>query len=634
MGWMPTFIGALAAAACLLATAAPAGANPYRSPGVLADDAADGRLGQSVSISGDGTVAVVGQPGYDGGAGAALVYANADGDWRFVQRLRPTGENGDGHFGAAVSMDFDGRMLVVGAPDDDGGVGSAWAFVLTDGAWTQQGQLTGVPGSRSFGASVAAASGGLAALVGAPLSDNGMGQVFTFNYDRDYGWYRLQKMHRVGVTGAAHFGASVALTRNSGAALVGAPNAGGGDGTVYAFSHFGLESPFWIDGAAIDSPDAGANFGASVAISSFGDHAMIGAPLADGGAGAVYKFRRSGEREAVFRNPSGSTTGRFGASVALAGTSDIDQLVVGAPGDNGEPGAVYDFDGSAEADWTWNGEALDPAAPCMPGDACGTSVAVAADGSHALVGVPGARDGDGTATHFKSAYITVPDQPISVYATGGVASAHVNWGAPWNSGGSPITGYTATASPGGRSCHATEPWWGCTVVGLTPGQAYTFTVTATNSVGTSTPSAASEPVVLAVAADVGGGSGGHDAPPNPGGGENAPRDPRGPSGGDTSVAPEHGPAATKRPAKPSGPVTRIKRTRNSITFSWSPSRKASVYRISELTRGKWKPVGSATVARFTRRGLRPHSRHSFSVRAADSDGALSAPLQTGWLTTK
>src|SRR4051812_48223958 len=126
------------AIAWLLTAAVPAKANPYRAPGALPGTGSGGRLGSSASLSGDASVAVVGEPGYDGDNGAALVYANADRAWRLVQRLQPTGESGTGRFGAAVSMDHDGRTLVVGAPDDAAGAGAAWVFALDDsGTWTQ-----------------------------------------------------------------------------------------------------------------------------------------------------------------------------------------------------------------------------------------------------------------------------------------------------------------------------------------------------------------------------------------------------------------------------------------------------------------------------------------------------------------
>uniref|UniRef100_UPI003F4955FB putative Ig domain-containing protein n=1 Tax=Ensifer adhaerens TaxID=106592 RepID=UPI003F4955FB len=75
----------------------------------------------------------------------------------------------------------------------------------------------------------------------------------------------------------------------------------------------------------------------------------------------------------------------------------------------------------------------------------------------------------------------VPGAPSGVVATAGNASAEVSFVAPVNTGGAPITGYTVTASPGGLT--ETGPASPLTVVGLTNGASYTFTVTAANSSG-------------------------------------------------------------------------------------------------------------------------------------------------------
>ena len=78
-----------------------------------------------------------------------------------------------------------------------------------------------------------------------------------------------------------------------------------------------------------------------------------------------------------------------------------------------------------------------------------------------------------------------PGAPTSVNATAGNAQATVSWTAPANDGGDTITGYTATAAPGSLTCTTTGATT-CTVTGLSNGTAYTFGVTATNSVGTGT----------------------------------------------------------------------------------------------------------------------------------------------------
>lgn len=87
---------------------------------------------------------------------------------------------------------------------------------------------------------------------------------------------------------------------------------------------------------------------------------------------------------------------------------------------------------------------------------------------------------------------TVPDAPTAVSATAGNAQATVSFTPPTSDGGAAITSYTVTTSPGGIT--ATGSSSPLTITGLTNGTPYTFTVVATNSVGSSAPSAASAPV--------------------------------------------------------------------------------------------------------------------------------------------
>ena len=95
------------------------------------------------------------------------------------------------------------------------------------------------------------------------------------------------------------------------------------------------------------------------------------------------------------------------------------------------------------------------------------------DGSHQRIQV---------ATGTVASSPGAPGQPLG---TPGDTTATISWPAA-DDGGSPVTGYTATA--GSQTC--TTATTTCTITGLTNGTSYSVTVTATNSVGTGPASAA------------------------------------------------------------------------------------------------------------------------------------------------
>ncbi len=106
-------------------------------------------------------------------------------------------------------------------------------------------------------------------------------------------------------------------------------------------------------------------------------------------------------------------------------------------------------------------------------------------------------DGYGTSTgsstlgwsFVSTAPPTTPDAPTSVIAIPGNTSLIAAWAAPGSDGRSAILDYTATATPGGRTC--TSATTTCTITDLTNGTSYTLTVVARNTLGLSPASVAS-----------------------------------------------------------------------------------------------------------------------------------------------
>jgi predicted phage tail protein len=104
--------------------------------------------------------------------------------------------------------------------------------------------------------------------------------------------------------------------------------------------------------------------------------------------------------------------------------------------------------------------------------------------------------GEGPASNRSAAITprTTPGAPVLGTATAGNGSTVVRWTAPAETGGAAITRYTVRTYQGTtlvKSTTAAATATSVTIRGLANGTSYTFTVTAANQVGWSSPSASS-----------------------------------------------------------------------------------------------------------------------------------------------
>jgi len=200
--------------------------------------------GWSVSLSGDGSTAIVGGRYDNNGVGAAWVFTRSDGVWS--QQAKLVGAGALGPFpaeqGNSVSLSEDGNTAIVGGPVDNSGAGAAWVYTRSHGEWSQHAKLVGAgavnsPSGASQGFSVSLSAGGNTAIVGGPLDNDGAGAAWTFTRSASGRWSQLgDKLVGAGAVGLAQQAGAVSLSGDGNTAIVGGnfDNDSAGAAWVYA----------------------------------------------------------------------------------------------------------------------------------------------------------------------------------------------------------------------------------------------------------------------------------------------------------------------------------------------------------------------------------------------------------------
>ncbi len=291
------------------------------------EETPEGHFGRSVAISGDGSTAVIGGTADTGGHGALWVFGRAGGQWtQKGAKILLAGEQGEGHVGASIGVSNDGSIILAGAPGDASQRGAAWVLTRESGGWFTQ-KLTGDEerGEAHFGNAVALSADGSTAIVGGRRDDGGRGAIWVFAPSGG-SWVqqgpKLTGDAEEGDDDQAAFGSGVALSANGNTALIGAPGDENKSGAAWLFARSGGEwvqqGPKLLDTTAAGETRRG-EFGASVAVRADGLTAIVGAPLEDRTAGAVWPFYDPGLLPGVTSIQPGSGPAGGGTSVTLRG---------------------------------------------------------------------------------------------------------------------------------------------------------------------------------------------------------------------------------------------------------------------------------------------------------------------------
>jgi hypothetical protein len=384
-----------------------------------------GSFGYSVALSSDGNTALMGAPGDKNGVGAAWVFTRSGSTWT-QQGAKLTAKSpeeiGGGEFGRSVALASNGgNTALIGTSEDNGGVGAAWVFTRSGSTWTQQGaKLTAKSpeeiGSGQFGGSVALASEGGTALIGAAADrfgvHAGVGAAWVFTRAGEQWTQQGAKLTGSGEigegesSGKGEFGYAVSLASDGNTALIGGPNDNFSVGAAWVFTRSGSTWTQQAKLTANSGEEIGeGQFGKSVALASNGgNYALIGAPQDNAGVGAAWVFTRSGSTwtqqgtKLTAKSPEEIGSGQFGVSVALS--SEGTYALIGGAGDNGKVGASWVFTRSGST-WTQQGEKLTAKSPEEIGAGeFGFNVALSSEGTYALIGGPGDNGFNGAAWVF------------------------------------------------------------------------------------------------------------------------------------------------------------------------------------------------------------------------------------------
>tara|TARA_R110002050_G_scaffold54666_4_gene123513 strand:- start:4588 stop:6039 length:1452 start_codon:yes stop_codon:yes gene_type:complete len=298
------------------------------------------KFGFSVNISADGNTIAVGAPDNNGNgfeSGHVRVFEFQGGAWAQIGG-NINGEAYSDHSGYSISLSPDGNRVAIGAPDNGlvedigSNFGQVRVYENQSGNWVQIGSdIDGENPEDNSGYAVSLNQDGSVVAIGAPNNSNatvGSGQVRVYVYQTD-NWVQIGD----DIDGEAEndkFGGAVSLNNAGNILAVGAID-NNSIGHVRVFEN---QSNNWVQiGNDIDGEDVGDNFGVSVSLNADGSILAVGADHNSGfadqaGHVRIYKNQQGNWQQIDSDIDGEALEDRSGHSVSLSDDGSV--VAIGA----------------------------------------------------------------------------------------------------------------------------------------------------------------------------------------------------------------------------------------------------------------------------------------------------------------
>jgi hypothetical protein len=242
--------------------------------------------------------------------------------------------------------------------------------------------------SSSFGYDVAVSGDGTTVVSGAPYGWDQIGKVDVYRKTSGT-WYYIESLTSANVSGdLAMAGEGVAISADANTLAFGEPGENTEEGVVSVKTKNGGGTYDDLEDLAPSNAVGPARFGTQLRFCDGASTLVIGAPGDNSNIGAVWVFvLQSGSYTQVAKLVGTGYSGTPKQGFGLAVTSDCSTIAVGGPGDNNNVGAVWVFVSSGTNTWSQQGSKLVGSNPSRS-PRIGTSLSLSSSGDRLAVGGP------------------------------------------------------------------------------------------------------------------------------------------------------------------------------------------------------------------------------------------------------